>query len=274
MEFKIEKKKNPHKDKYADDEFKIALGFAKSAMQEFEQFVKAIVLFGSTSKKRHHNPERKGQKPNDIDILVVLNDVNMVMTDEVTESYKIIAGKIIDKTSDRIHLTTLMFSNFWELVKNGDPVVINILRDGVALIDTGFFEPLQSLLYQGRIRPTWEAIYSYYQRAPQTLLNSKAHIKQAVVDIYWAVVDSAHAALMKIGEIPPSPSHIADMLDEKMAKKGMINKKHVTTMRNLYHLSKHIVKNEVQEIRGAEYDKHLRDAQDFVHSMKRIIEMK
>jgi len=81
----------------------------------------------------------------------------------------------------------MTLSSFWEYVRAGDPVVINILRDGLALVDSGFFDPLQALLFRGRIRPSQEAINNYYARAPTTLNNSMWHVLQATVDLYWAV---------------------------------------------------------------------------------------
>src|SRR3989338_8764278 len=50
------------------------------------------------------------------------------------------------------------------------------------------------------LRFTAESIWTYYIRAPNTLHNSKWHLLQATLDLYWAVIDAAHAALMKHGE--------------------------------------------------------------------------
>jgi len=146
------------------------------------------------------------------------------------------------------------------------------LRDGVAIIDSGFFDPLQALLKKGRIRPTAESIWSYYVRSPNTLHNSKWHILQASIDLYWSVIDAAHAALMKLGEIPPTPDHVADMLEEKMVKKGLLEKHYVKVMRNFYKLMKMISHREIKEIKGEEYDRYFKIAEDFVRRMKKFIE--
>ena len=146
-----------------------------------------------------------------------------------------------------------------------------MLRDGVALIDSGFFKPLQVLLRRGKIRPSEESIWTYYVRAPSTLHNAKWHIMQATVDLYWAVIDSAHAALMKHGEIPPSPDHVADLLESKLVKNKLLEKKYVTMMRNFYKLSKMITHRQISEIKGAQFDKYHKDASDFVGRMKRYI---
>ncbi|MBW2999415.1 hypothetical protein KY339_01980, partial [Candidatus Woesearchaeota archaeon] len=180
--------------------------------------------------------------------------------------------KIISEVSKRLHITSMRLTSFWEYVKSGDPVAINILRDGVAIIDSGFFEPLQALLKQGRIRPTSESVWSYFTRAPATLHNSKWHIMQATLDLYWAVIDAAHAALMRLKQIPPSPIHVADMLDEKMVKKKLLDKKYVETMRKFYNLSKMITHREIREIKGDEYEGYYKEAEEFVNVIKAFIE--
>ena len=148
------------------------------------------------------------------------------------------------------------------------------MREGVALLDTGFFDPLHALLVKGRIRPSPESVWTYFTRAPKTIHNSKWHILQAVLDLYWAVIDSSHASLMKLGEIPPSPDHVADLLELKMVRPGLIDRKYAATMRKFYHLQKRIVYREVKEISGAEYDLLLKEAQGFVSSMEKFIASK
>ncbi|MCX6707284.1 MAG: hypothetical protein NT001_04045, partial [Candidatus Woesearchaeota archaeon] len=94
----------------------------------------------------------------------------------------------------------------------------------------------------------------------------------ATLDLYWAVIDSAHAALMKYGEIPPSPSHVADLMNDKLVASGKTSQKYVQTMKDFYELSRKITHREIKEVTGAEYQKHFNDAQDFVDEMKRIVE--
>jgi uncharacterized protein (UPF0332 family)/predicted nucleotidyltransferase len=265
MEFRVAKKENPHIRKYSQADLDTAREFAAKAHKEFGTFCKAVVLFGSAAR-------RPTSPSHDIDILAVVNDLTFVMTPESVEAYRVIMTNLISGTSKRIHLTTLKFTNFWELVRKGDPIAINILRDGVALIDTGFFDPLQALLYQGQIRPTYESIYAYLQRAPASIHNAKWHVTQATLDLYWAAIDAAHAALMKHGEIPPSPSHVAEMLEQKLAKKGVLEKRYCAIMRNLYEVSKRILHGEMLSVKGKDYDLLVSDTQDFVDRMKKIVE--
>ncbi len=264
MEFRIEKRKNENIHKYPTDDVKIVNDFAQKLKAELGDFLIAVVLFGSTVKKT-------ATKGSDIDVLIVGDDISFQLTNELIEAYRIITENVIADVSKKLHVTSMTFTSFWEYIRAGDPVAINILRDGIAMIDTGFFNPLQMLLKQGRIRPSEESIWRYFGRAPKTLTNSRWHILQATLDLYWAVIDAAHAALMRQGHVPPSPEHAADVLNDKLVKKKLLETKYVITMKKFYDLSKQITHREIQYISGADYDKNLKEASAFVERMRKFI---
>ena len=265
MKFDIPRKEHPNLEKYQKHDIDIAYRFANEIYKEMGSLIRAVVLFGSSARKTT-------TEKSDIDVLVFFGDLSISLTREVTEAYRVIVQRAIVRVSTKIHVTTLRFTSFWDYIRNGDPIGINILRDGVAMIDAGFFDPLQALLKKGRIRPTQESIWTYYVRSPNTLHNSKWHLLQASIDLYWAVIDAAHAALMKIGEIPPTPEHVADLMEEKMVKKRLLEHKYVSIMRNFYKLMKMVTHREIKEIKGEEYDRYFKIAEDFVQRMRRFIE--
>jgi len=267
-EFKIQYRKNPNLTDYPKEDYELSLKFASKMYKEFGKFTKAIVLFGRSARKEPSPGKKKG----DVDILVVIDDVTVLMTQELITAYRIITEKIVDDISDRFHITTLKLSSFWEYVRAGDPIAINILREGVPLLDSGFFDPLQLLLHQGRIRPTAESVWTYFVRAPATLHNSRWHIMQATLDLYWAVIDAAHAALMKLGETPPTPQHAADMLRDKMVKKGLLPMKYVKVMREFYDISRKITHREIQFVTPEQYNAYYKKAKSFVDFVKKFIE--
>ncbi|MBI2651296.1 nucleotidyltransferase domain-containing protein [Candidatus Woesearchaeota archaeon] len=265
MKFDLPRKEHPNLEKYERHDVDTAYRFANEIYKEMGALIRAVVIFGSTARK-------KTTAKSDIDVLVVIDDLTISLTPEVVEAYRVIVNKSIVQVSTRLHITTLRFTSFWEYIRNGDPIGINILRDGVALIDSGFFEPLQALLKKGKIRPTSESIWTYYVRAPNTLHNSKWHLLQATLDLYWAVIDAAHAALMKHGEVPPTPEHVADLLEEKLVRKNLLEHKYVMIMRNFYKLMKMITHQEIDQIKGEEYDRYFEAADDFVKKMREFIE--
>lgn len=264
MKFDITSKPKLNRNRFKKDELDIAYEFAKKVYKEFGNFVKSLVLFGSASTK-------KAGSKGDIDILIIVDDVTIEFNEPLVQTYRILMQKLIGQVSTKIHLTSMRLTSFWEYMRAGDPVAINILRSGHALIDTGFFDPMQHLLAQGRIRPTAESMHVYFSRAPKTLHNSKWHLMQATIDLYWAVIDAAHAALMKIGQSPPSPDHVAEMIEKHFVKPKLLEKRYATIMNDFHKVQKMIMYREIREIKGAEYERYYREAQDFVERMKKFI---
>ncbi|MBT3298411.1 hypothetical protein HN385_05780 [archaeon] len=264
MEFKIGKKVNENVNLYPTEDLKIANHFTNKLSKELGNFLAASVLFGSGARKQSTNVS-------DIDILIIGDDLEFKMTREFVETYRIIIENLIAKTSIRLHITSMTLSSFWDYARAGDPVVTNILRDGVSLYDLGFFKPLQSLMKNGKIRPSEESVWRYFSRAPRTLTNSRWHLLQATLDLYWAVIDSAHAALMKHKQIPPSPDHAAEMLNKVFVKNRLLEPKYVETMNRFYKISKMITHREIKEIKGQEYELYYKEAADFVMRMKKLI---
>jgi len=266
VKFPIKKRIKKNVGNFLYEDVQVARKFAKVMHQEFGSFISAMVLFGSAT-KNVKNPKR------DIDILVVLDDTRVQFTQELVQTYRIISEKAIAKVDPRrLHVQSMKLTSFWEYVRAGDPVAVNILRSGIALIDTNLFDPLQVLLDEGRIRPTHESIWTYYTLAPASLNRSKQHLLTATVDLYWAAVDAAHAALMAAGEIPPSPDHVAELLEQKLRVPHELSRKALGTMRELYKLFKGIVHRDIKSISGKDYDALEIRAQAFVKEMKEFIE--
>lgn len=263
MEFNIEHKDNPNKKKYADKHVDIAYDFSKKVVKEFGSFVKSVVLFGSTARHEQHS--------NDIDILIIVDDVSINISDDLVDAYRVILEKLVIHTSKKLHVTTLKMTNFWDYIRKGDPLGLNILRDGVALYDLSLFEPLRILLAEGKVSPSRETMYVYLNKANGSLFNAKKHILHAVLDLYWAVIDISHAALMQERILPASPAQVADKLEETFVAKGKLSKKDTETMRFFYALSKKIIHNEISSITGKEYDEHRKRAEAYIEAVKKII---
>ncbi|RME30959.1 nucleotidyltransferase domain-containing protein [Candidatus Woesearchaeota archaeon] len=264
MEFEVPKHEKENLEKYSDEAKDLAYEFSKRLLKEMRGLIKGIVLFGSAARKR--------QKSNDIDILIVVDDLSIELTKPLIQGYRIIVKKLVADVSEKLHITTLRYTTFWEYTRAGDPVGVNILRDGVALYDTGFFAPLQRLLYTGRIRPSAESIWTYFGRTGISLENAKGKLLGATLDLYWAVMDASHAALMRVGEVPPSPEHVPAYLKEKLVKTGLLEAKWPGICKEFYHLMKNISHREVKEISGELHDHYAKLAKDYVERMKRIIE--
>jgi predicted nucleotidyltransferase len=263
LDFTIHKKSAKTKNNYSATNIDLAYKFSKEIHEELGDLVKGIILFGSAA--------RKNQDVNDIDILLIIDDVSIRLVPELVQTYRIIVEKTVQKISNKLHVTSMKFTSFWEYIRAGDPIAINIIRDGYALYDTGFFEPIQILLMQGRIKPSQEALWSYFNRGQQFLASSQKRILDAILDLYWGAMDVAHSALMNINQVPVSPEEVPDMMEDKLVKTKLISKKIPWTLRKLYSYNKKISHGKIKNISGAEYDALLKETKEYFDAMAHFI---
>jgi uncharacterized protein (UPF0332 family) len=205
-------------------------------------------------------------------------DVAMQFAGEIFERFPEVVKTValfgsVKKINHRLHVNTVPLTVFWDNVKAGEPIAINVLRYGVPMIDTGYFEPMQFLLKKGRIKPTYEAISNCMTRAPWHITRANGKMLNAVVDLHWTMVDSAQAALMEAGHVPPSKENISNALTKTFVKKGKLSKKFVDDFITVYNIAKKIEHGSLTQISGRDYDSYKKKAENFYKKMKRFVKV-
>lgn len=248
-------------------EHDIAMDFAVRVYKRFDKIIKSIVLFGSVAKE-------EAVAGSDIDIIIIIDDVAIKWDQELIAWYREELDKILrtNPYQQDLHINTVKLSTWWDDLMKGDPVVINVLRHGEAMLDFGgFFEPLKFLLLEGKIRPSPESIYISLQRAPMHIARSKAAELGAIEGLFWAMVDSAHAALIAINVLPPSPEHLAVDLKEHFVANNRLKSKYVDWYRNILVLHKKIAHGEIKDLKGIEIDAWQERTEEFVNVMAKLV---
>ncbi|MEM3074914.1 MAG: nucleotidyltransferase domain-containing protein [Candidatus Pacearchaeota archaeon] len=246
----------------------IAMDFAVKAYGKFDKLIKAIVLFGSTTKET-------ATSTSDIDIIIIIDDASINWDQELIAWYREELGKLaaLNRYKKEIHITTTKITTWWGDLMKGDPTIINILRYGEALIDIGgFFNPIKALLLQGRIHSTYEAIFMALQRAPQHFQRSKLSSLNSIEGLFWCMVDSSQAALMAANVMPPSPEHIPLDLKETFVDKGMLKINYVSWFRDLLVLHKRIAHGEIRELKGNEISEWQDKTEEFMRVMAKLVD--
>jgi len=265
------KKLSAKKKKYPTLQLKleseIAMDFATKAYEKFNKIIKSIILFGSSVKQT-------AVAGSDIDIILIIDDVSLVWDQELVAWYREELDKILQHNpyEKSLHINTIKLSTWWEDLMRGEPVVLNVIRYGEAMIDfAGFFEPLKFLLLNGKIKSTPEAIYNCLQRAPTHFLRSRAAELNSIEGLYWAMVDSSHAALIAAGIPPASPEHIPSDLKDIFVNNGKLKMKYVIWYRDLLMLHKKISHGELTELKGVEIDDWQEKTQEFMRVMAELV---
>lgn len=248
-------------------ESEIAMDFATKVYQRFNKIIKSIVLFGSTAKKTN-------TPGSDIDIIILIDDASIKWDQKLIAWYREELAKIVKSNpyKNDLHINTIKLTTWWEDLIRGDPVIINIIRDGHPLIDFGgFFEPLKYLLVLGKIKSTPEAIYSLLERAPRHITRSRVSELNAIEGLFWAMVDSAQAALIAINVSPSSPEHIAGDLKVNFVNSGKLKMRYVVWYRDLLMLHKKITHGKTTDLKGSEIDEWQERTEEFLKTMVGLI---
>jgi len=264
---KISKREVPDTMKIATER-DIVMDFGSKVYKKFDKMIKSVVLFGSSAK-------RTATSTSDIDVILIVDDVAIDWEDDLIGWYREELGDIIRANPYRkiLHINTVKLSTWWQDLLRGDPIVINIIRYGDPIIDFGgFFTPLKVLLQEGKIKPTPESIYTLLQRAPQHIARARASVLSIVDGLYWALVDSAHAALIAAGNMPSSPENIADVLTETFVNKKLLDKEYVDFYSEIHSKAKDIVHRRPVEIKGDEINKWFDKTDEFIEVMAKLID--
>lgn len=250
-----------------ETETEIAMDFATKAYKKFNKILKSVILFGSTIKK----DQKAGS---DIDIVLLIDDVTINWDAELIAWYREELNRLLMKNpySKELHINTIKLSTWWKDLMRGDPVIINIIRYGEAIIDfAGFFEPLKFLLVKGEIKSTPEAIYTCLQRAPMHFERSKLAELNTIEGLYWAMVDASHAALIAANVSPPSPEHIPLNLKNTFVANGKLKMKYVAWYRDILILHKKIVHKQITDLKGVEVDEWQDKTNEFINMMAKLV---
>lgn len=248
------------------EEYDIAYDFAIKVYKRFNEVIKSVILFGSAAKHEMH-------KGSDIDIIVIVDDCTIAWDQTLISWYRQELSKLVagQKYANRLHINTVTLSVFWEEVRNGEPLIINVIRYGQALVDFGgFFDPLKVLLAKGKIRPSVEATYNALRRAPIHIARARVNVLGAIESLYWAMVDSSHAALMAAKQAPPSPEHIYEYLIDVFVKNRKLDRKYADYYREVYTLFHNIAHGNIRVITGKEVDDHIEKVIDFERTLRSL----
>lgn len=251
-----------------ESDVKLVYSFAgKLAGKEYlGGLVQAVVLFGSVMRD-------KPSRANDLDVLVLLDDVSNELTSEMASAYSLSVGSLLAKLNaqEKIHLTTLGIIRFWDGVRNGDPVIMSIIRSGKPIVDTGFFNPLKSMLEKGMIKPTREAVVSHLRLAESLLRNQRNYYTRCVADLYWAVMDAAHSLIMHAGLEPTHPRD-TPIVFRRAAKQVGLSVRLALTIESFVGIMKNVSHGKQKEFTGKQVDALRVKAESFVKAVKTIVE--
>jgi hypothetical protein len=175
--------------------------------------------------------------------------------------------------SKKLHPQPYLLTEFWEYVREGNPVLFNVLRDGIPVYDTGFFLPVQMLFRMGNIKPSKESIDKHIESSKELVkLAESTLLEKLSYYLEQAVVSSTQAVLMELGYRPPAPKETPKfVLDVLCKKEKLVTKKYYEIAKCAVECYKDIEHRIRKDYTGEEFDRQKKDVIEYVEKMDEIL---
>ncbi len=257
------------------DAIKIAEVHKNMVLEKFERYIVSYVLAGSLVQGR-------ATPKSDIDVFVVIDDTDvkrMTRAELKDKLRSIIVGMGMDAAEatgieNKLNIQVYILTDFWDNVKEANPIIFTFLRDGVPFYDRGIFMPWKQLLQMGKIKPSPEAIDMYKSTGDKMITKAKKKMREvAMDDLFWATITPSQAAIMMYGMAPPTPKETPELLrDVFVDKEGLLDESHVETFETMLRTRKKLEHGDKQDVTGEEIDDLMERAQDYLERIKDLFE--
>lgn len=242
-------------------------------LKKFEKYIVSYVLAGSLVQGRA-TPE------SDIDVFIVIDDtdVKKMTRAELKDKLRAIiigmgldAGKMTG-IENKLNIQVYILTDFWENIKEANPIIFTFLRDGVPFYDRGIFMPWKQLLQMGRIKPSPEAIDMFKSTGDQMIQRVKMKLRDiGMEDLFYATLTPAQAAIMMFGIPPPTPKETPEVLMDVFVKKEkLLEKEYVDILQTIMKVRKDLERGTKKELTGAEIDKLLQDSEKYLKRLNKL----
>lgn len=245
-------------------------------LQKFEKYVVSYVIAGSLVRG-------DATKTSDVDVFVIINDTDVKRMPrlELKERLRSIIFQYISEATALAGLKTnvlnvqpYLLTEFWDSVKDANPVMFTFIRDGVPLYDRGTFMPWKALLKMGKLKPSPEAIDMFMSMGDNAVKRGKRALLEIVIgDLYWSVLTPSQALLMLYGLPPPTPKQVVGETKRVfMTKEKMLEKKYIDILEEIVvKYYKGYEHEKVKEVSGKEVDKLIKNTESY---LKRLGELR
>ncbi len=243
------------------------------ALKKFEKYIVSYVLAGSLV-------QGKATPESDIDVFVVIDDtdVKKMTRAELKDKLRAIiigmgaeAGELTG-IKNKINIQVYILTDFWDNIKEANPIIFTFLRDGIPFYDRGIFMPWKQLLKMGKIKPSPEAIDMFMSSGDQMLKRVQYRINEiGMEDIFYAILTPSQAAIMLYGLPPPTPKETPHMLREIFVEKEkLLEDKWVKVLEKTILVRKELEHQTKKNISGTELDNLLKDAEDYLKRINQL----
>lgn len=247
---------------------KSANEFRDRLLQMFKGYIKAVIVWGSITRGDYTGKS-------DIDVYILFDDTKMALKkfDDIRDKIDRDIFKLAHSIDPRLHPQPIIaLTEFYQNIRAVNPFIYNIVREGYAIYDIGFFIPMRKLLEKGEFPVTPESAEMRMEFVPKRISRVKnVKLLMVVDDLYQAMVDAVQAAIMYLGFSPPPPKVLVRDTKRYLVDAKLMDEKYLKYLDDMITLRKASEKKEVKDITGQEVDEWIKKTEEFVEKMEDIL---
>ncbi len=241
-------------------------------LRKFEKYIYSYVIWGSLVRG-------DSIKTSDVDIAIIVDDTDVKRMPRlelreklrnIIYSYIMQAGELAG-VKNILNVQVWLLTEFWDGIKDANPVFYGSLRDGVPLYDRGGFLPWKLLLKMGKIKPSPEAIDMFMSVGEKTQEIVKRKLLDILMsDIFYGVSMPTQGLLMLYG-MPPTniPETVNEFKRIFVDKEKLVEKKYADILEEIMiKYYKGYEHEKVKEISGKDIDRLLKNSEDYLKRLK------
>ncbi len=244
-------------------------------LKKFEKYIVSYVLAGSVV-------QGKATPESDIDVFIVIDDtdVKKMTRAELKDKLRAIivgmgadAGEITG-IKNKLNVQVYILTDFWDNIKEANPIIFTFLRDGVPFYDRGIFMPWKQLLEMGKIKPSPEAIDMYRSTGEKMLKKVDKKMKEiGMEDTFYGILTPSQAALMMYGIPPPTPKETPEVMKNVFVEDdGLLEEKYVDMLERNIKVRKDLEHGKKQTLTGEELQELYDNAEEYLERLNKLFD--
>jgi predicted nucleotidyltransferase len=252
--------------KSAERRMEKAEEFADKLVDKLGDKVKCVAVYGSVPKGEHTHES-------DIDTFVVLDDTKLEkdVPKEAKDKIRKKVTNLANETDDRITIQYFSFlTDFWDSIRKGEPLVIQVLRVGEPVYDVGVFMPAKRMLERGKIKSSDEAVKKRLKLAAAGYKKAEKQVRSSIPHkLEQAVANAGQAPIMLTGRQPPGKEDVGDVLEEMFVENDQLEQKYVDIALEIDEFADKGEKHP-EDVTAEELDAMMEKADEFIRRMHKL----
>lgn len=181
-------------------------------LMKYKKYLEFVYVYGSSVYKK---------KPNDIDILVVLNDVGKEkITNQIVDLIHSECKKIQKEANKKgwgLHFQSpKLLSHWWELLVKGRPWIISSLKKIIVIYDNHYLlKEAQDFVRTEKLQKTQEKSEKLLERSDDTIMDNRRKLLESISKLTNAATEAAQVLLLFNKKIILNKKRIASELEKK-----------------------------------------------------------